>query len=437
MDATINDRMPGSSGQELQIPLDEGLLAPAGQETSIVNMTKSALSQLSSIDFLSDTWHEMYSSTPLAKRQSSGIDNISLDDFELCKKHYIKKLAFELKSGTYEAQLLSPHFIPKTNGKDRVICVPTVRDRLLQKALGKIIHQRGYDQTNRISYGFVKNRSVKKALNKAIEYRKNYPWAYKADISAFFDSIDRDLLAEKIKCKIRLRSLHPILLKIVKTEIHTNSNSEARRIKTMGIKKGTGLRQGMPISPYLANLMLRDFDTALINKNVKAVRYADDLITFSNSHSLAKETHILCYDLLAKEGLSIHPLEKGTKTVIAAPEEPIEFLGLALTPTKGEYQLKITDQQLTAIQSKIIQLGDINTCLKHGITLSKLVQKIEGKITGFKGAYDLCQNIQQLEHSLESSKNKALKKVLADLGINYSELTTKQQRFLEIDSKIF
>lgn len=395
-------------------------------------MTRSALQQLASLDNLTTAWNHMLANTSSAKRRSAGIDGVSLIDFQAQLNFHVRNLAHDLKTKSYEPQPLAPHFVPKTNGKDRVICIPSVRDRLVQRALGRQLHQRGYDLTNPISYGFVKNRSVKKAANLAVAYRNRWPWAYKADISSFFDSIDRNMLIQKIQQHIRLKSLHPLLIDIVNTEIFSTSSSVAKKIKALGIKKGLGLRQGMPISPYLANLMLIDFDAALSKKRIPAVRYADDLIAFGSCRSEVEDIHDLCFELLKKERLSIHPLEDGTKTVIADPNETIDFLGLGLAPICDKYELIVTNQQLKAIHTKLMALSDMNRCLEQGITLSIFIQKLEGKISGFRGAYDLCSNHEQLEHYLNFSRNKTVKTILHGLGINYSALTEKQRSFLEI-----
>lgn len=396
-------------------------------------MSQSALQELSNYDFLSNIWRTMYISTSRTARQSKGHDGISLIHFENNKKFYLKELARELRTGRYQPQPLTPHFIPKADGKDRVICVPAVCDRLAQRALGDFLHQKNYQFHNRISYGFVKGKSVQKAANAAIEYRNQHPWVYKADISAFFDRIDRAILIEKIQSNIRLRSLHPLLIKIVNTEIAVRDSYTEKRIKNLGIKQGEGLRQGMPISPYLANLMLKNFDASLQNQRVKAIRYADDLIVLCDNRQECEATHRLSVSLLDKENLSIHPLEDQTKTTIASPEEMVEFLGLGLSPSEDKYHLIVTDNQLASIKGKLLAMSDINTCLTQNIKMTNFLNRLEGKISGFRGAYTLCKNKEQLEKILDSGKNKVLKRMFNQLGINYKELTKKHRLFLGLD----
>lgn len=395
-------------------------------------MSRSALKELASQEFLRSEWGKMFHDTSRSGRESRGADRISLNYFEQYKSHYIKELASELRAGKYAPYPLTPHFIPKASGKDRVICVPTVRDRLLQRALAQLLHEKGYSQENPISYGFIKGRSVKSAATKAVTFRTAHPWAYKADISSFFDRIDRAILADKIRNKIRTSSLHPLLVSISNTEISAIGSSAQKRIKALGIKRGEGLRQGMPISPYLANLMLDNFDRRLGQKGIHAIRYADDLIAFCDTKEECLAVHDLCVDLLSEEKLSIHPLDDDTKTAIAAPGETIEFLGLGLAPKDESYELIVTEKQLETIKGKLLSMSNIEKCLQQRVTLSTFINKLEGRITGFRGAYDLCQNTVQLEDTLSSAKAKTLKKLFSNLGIDYSSLTKKQLSFLEV-----
>ncbi len=376
----------------------------------------------------------MYKDSKLRKRHGFGSDEISLNSFKANADLYIKDLSVSLRKNSYTPNSLLPHLIPKPSGSDRVICVPTVHDRLVQRALIQYLHTKGYGFENSISYGFVKNRSVSEAAMKAIEYRKQKPWAYKADISSFFDSINRDILVEQVRKKIRLTTLHPIITSIINTEIYSHHSGVKKRIKKLGIVPGIGLRQGMPASPYLANLMLFEFDKEIEKMRIPMVRYADDLIAFGNSEKECKEIHEKCVELLAKEGLNIHPIAKSSKTMIAEPSEPIEFLGLSLSPdTKNGYSLIVADKQLNAIKQKILELGDLDHCIKQGISISKLTRKVDDSISGYLGAYSICNNTEQLEQTINSAKSLAMSRLFVDqFGIDFKSLTNKQKQFLEL-----
>lgn len=396
-------------------------------------MSKSAFSELVSEQHLSSVWGDMYKSSKPKKRNGYGIDGISINQFRDDEALIIKRLSSDLLANRYRPQLLNPHFIPKSNGKDRVICIPTVTDRLIQRALLQFLHKKNYGFENSISFGFVKGKSVKMAAQQAIEYRDFKPWAYKADISSFFDNIDRKLLIRQVNKKIRMRSLHPIITSIINTEILCRHSGESKKVRKLGIKTGTGLRQGMPASPYLANLMLLDFDRAIESSGIPMVRYADDLIAFANSEQECIDIHNKCTLLLEKEGLMIHPISATGKTQIAKPSNTIEFLGLGLAPSRGSYNLIVTVEQFNSIKQKILQFSDLNYCIKNNISISKLTRKLEDKVNGYYGAYGLCDNFDQLSHTIEAARSEVMSKLFVkQFGIDYKSLTNKQKQFLEI-----
>ncbi len=396
-------------------------------------MAKNAFNDFSSTNHLSQAWGEMFSASKKRKRDGFGLDGVSLNDFKQNEDESIYRLSNDLRQSKYIPQLLNPHFIPKTNGKDRLICVPSVHDRLVQRALLSQLHDKGYGFVNNISYGFVKGRSVNMAATKAIEHREKKQWVYKADISSFFDEIDRDILIGRVKKKVRLRSLHSIMESVINTEVYCRHDGITRRIKKLGIKKGVGLRQGMPMSPYLSNLMLMEFDQKIQAKGISMVRYADDFVAFASSESECEEIHELCVEQLAKEGLNIHSLNTSSKTVIARPSEPIEFLGLELSHTSDGYKLKVSQNQCNSIKQKILQLSDLDYCIMQGVSISRLTRKLEDTISGYYGAYGLCSNLDQLTDVVESAKNLAMSRLFVDeFGIDYKLLTEKQKKFLEI-----
>ena len=224
--------------------------------------------------------------------------------------------------------------------------MPTVRDRIVQRALLDYLTQKyGNRLANRISFGFVKNRTVQQAAKIACSLRLVHPWVFKTDITAFFDQIDRSVLAAAIKRIIRDRSLHKLLIEALSLEISPPSDSVARRISKLGIKKGRGVRQGMPLSPFFANLILQPFDNAVVQANFPAVRYADDLVFFAPNEQKCYEIHSFCRTELGKLTLEIPDISPDSKSCIYPPETPAEFLGLGLCLINAKERLINSNQQ--------------------------------------------------------------------------------------------
>lgn len=401
-------------------------------------MGKSLLQEFSTKERLNQSWQLMRHSTAKHKHEYIGSDGLSIAAIEKQKQFYINSLSIQLRTNTYLPDNLTAHFIPKPHStKERVICVPTLRDRLAQRCLLQYLHDKGYQLNNKISYGFVKGlgSAVKLAGAQAVNLRNQYQWAYKADISAFFDNVDRTLLKQIVKNKLRCKSIHNLIYKMIDSEIDRSSPMIDQRLTDKGIIKKQGLRQGMPISPYLSNLYLAEFDKAAIKANIPMIRYADDIIAFAKTEKECLSIHEFCKRELEKLGLHIPDIEEHDKTTIASPEQTIEFLGLGISKdNKSKYKLILTEDQLKKIKSNLYELSDLNYCHKNKITIGKLIQKIDSRIKGYENAYDICSNIESISESLNDTKINVISKILSsNFEINIQKLSKKKKIFLELE----
>ncbi len=190
----------------------------------------------------------------------------------------------------------------------------------------------------------------------------------------------------------------------------------------------------MPISPYLSNLYLADFDKAVVKYEIPMIRYADDIIAFGKSEEDCLKIHEFCKKNLDKLDLKIPEISEKDKTTIATPNQTIEFLGLGISKDKkAEYKLIVTDDQIAKIKTKLFELVDINYCHKHKITIGKLIQKIDNRISGYENAYDICSNRNSLSQSLNDLKSDVLGKILSsNFGMDINSLSKKQKIFLEL-----
>ena len=184
-------------------------------------------------------------SSPGAK----GIDGLTARQFGENRDHHLSRIVEDLKSGSYRFADLRPFFIPKKSGKFRVICVPTVTDRLVQRVIiGQLTRNDRFHLINPVSFGFVKGRGVHAAIAEAIKRRADREWVLKTDIQSFFDRIDRTKLKELIKRRLRNHSLIPLLCDAVDCEVRARTQLDRRRLQELGIHGGRGLRQGCHLS---------------------------------------------------------------------------------------------------------------------------------------------------------------------------------------------
>ncbi len=190
-------------------------------------------------------------------------------------------LTKSLRAGSYGPSRLRAVFIPKPNStKERLICIPIIRDRIVQRAIANyLIQNEKLPIENEFSYGFIKGRGTKQAILRAIELRSKYAWCLKTDIEAFFDRIPRADVKSRVAKALPNSSVTPLLFKVIDCEIKETWSLKPKLTK-QGILPGIGLRQGMPLSPLLANLVLSGFDASIRKAGIEMIRYADDLLLF-------------------------------------------------------------------------------------------------------------------------------------------------------------
>jgi len=395
-------------------------------------MSQNAFSSALSLGSLRQAFGTIFHAASPRSRNTVGVDDTSINDFRADEKAQLNRLARDIRQRRFHFDSLRPHLIPKPNDKYRLVCVPTVRDRVVQRALLDYLAERYADKlANKISYGFIKQRGVKKAVVDACKLRTSHPWVFKTDITSFFDRIERPRLADALRKIIRERSLHGVLLGALSCEIQTVKGSTGKRIRALGIHHGRGVRQGMPLSPFFSNIMLAGFDRSIEAHGYHAVRYADDLIFFADSREECEALAQYCAQELGKIGLEIPPVDAGTKSVIYAPEQAAEFLGVSLAPFGAGYRVELAVSQIERVRSSLLALGSLNELVSRRITLPKLGHVLAVRKNGYLAAYDMCQNVDELERGLADLEQRILKKIYQEgLHINLATLSGEARAFL-------
>src|ERR1700678_126175 len=132
----------------------------------------------------------------LRKKASAGVDGVTYQMYEKDAARNIRQLHERLKEGKYRAQPLRRIYIPKENGKERPISIPSLEDKILQKATVTLLNAVYEQDFYPCSYGFRPRKSQQDALNEVfrITCRRPIEWVLEADISGYFDAIVRGQL---------------------------------------------------------------------------------------------------------------------------------------------------------------------------------------------------------------------------------------------------
>jgi group II intron reverse transcriptase/maturase len=390
-------------------------------------MGRTALHNVADHSLLAKSWKRIDSKAKGPKREVSGVDGITVRDFSLNSDRHIKAIRRDLSTGRYVFSDLLAFTIPKGSGGHRIINIPTVHDRIVQSSLlrflsGKVIFK---SQSN---YGFLQGKTVGAAVQQFVKLRCSFPYVVKVDIQAFFDTIPRDELLKRVEKKVRYKSVLQLIFEIINCESNFRSHMDHKNASQQGLKAGVGIRQGMPLSPFLANLYLDQFDVFIEKAGYKLVRYADDFVILCASEELAEKAKADAVSYLTDIGLSVSP----SKTKIYHPTESVDFLGMdCVEMATKSYSLEVSAKKVRNLVSNLAAFRDIQFCLKNNVKLFGLERRIDLMISGYYQAYQLCSNIQSVMDKLYAEKKKTIGTLITKVfGVNINSLDANQRNFL-------
>lgn len=247
---------------------------------------------------------------------ASGIDRETIQQFEQNLDRNLWELHRLLKEKRYSPKSVRRVYIPKSDDRQRPLGIPTVRDRIVQQAVLNIIEPIFESKFCDCSYGFRSNRSAHQAVEKIKQYYEmGYRWVVDADIQAYFDNINHDILMNFVKEEI----VDGSVLKLIRAWLTAGVMDGMKLTKTM-----TGTPQGGVISPLLANIYLNYFDKVMTERGYKLVRYCDDFVILCKLERKAMRALEVTKKIVEEKlKLTIHP----EKTRVVHFDQGFEFLG--------------------------------------------------------------------------------------------------------------
>jgi RNA-directed DNA polymerase len=301
---------------------------------------------------------------------AAGVDGQGIERFAAGAERYLAELHENLKNGSYRPSPVKRGDIPKGGGQTRPLGIPTIKDRIVQKALKMAIEPIFEVQFRPGSYGFRPGRSCKDALREVDRLLKEgFTHVVDADLKSYFDTIPHDKLMARVGAAISDGRVLALIDGFLGQEIMSDM---ARWLPT------TGTPQGAVLSPLLANIYLHPLDLLMEQSGRRMVRYADDFVILCRTEDEAKGALRDVESWTMANGLTLHP----DKTRIVDSRQPgqgFDFLGYRFEAGRRLVRKK----SLKALKEKV----RAKTIRSRGDSLARIIADLNPVLRGWFGYF--------------------------------------------------
>jgi len=306
-----------------------------------------------------------------ANRGAAGIDGMKIEGFPDFLRQHWETIRRKLLDGSYAPSPVRRVEIPKPDGTKRPLGIPTVLDRVIQQATAQILTPI-YDPTfSESSHGFRPARSAHDAIRSVQQKSKvgRRKWVVDCDLKAFFDTVNHDVLMTRLERRIKDRRVLSLIGKYLRAGV----------VMPNGQRKSTcsGVPQGGPLSPLLANILLDDLDRELEKRGHPFARYADDFVTLCRSPRAAQRVMASIAHFIEHR---LKLIVNRTKSCVCKIAEST-FLGFTIV----RHRIKWSTKSKTKFSARIREI----TKRTRGVSPRKVMEELQLFVRGALNYYQL------------------------------------------------
>ncbi|MBI3905750.1 MULTISPECIES: group II intron reverse transcriptase/maturase [unclassified Pseudomonas] len=309
-----------------------------------------------------------------ANKGAAGVDGLDIEQTAEALLTQWPVICEQLLSGVYRPSPVRRVVIPKPDGGERELGIPTVTDRLIQQALLQVLQPLLDPTFSEHSYGFRPGRCAQDAVLAAQRYvSSGRKVVVDVDLEKFFDRVDHDILIDRLRKRIADRAV----IRLVRAYLDAGT-----LINGVIEKSRCGAPQGGPLSPLLANVLLDEVDRELEHRGHCFVRYADDANVYVRSHKAGQRVMILLRRLYEKLHLSVNESKSAVASAFGR-----KFLGYAFWCARDEVKRAVSQKAQKQFKQRIRQF----TRRSCGRSLQQVVDLLRPYLLGWKAYFKLSQ----------------------------------------------
>ncbi len=318
--------------------------------------------------------------------------------------------------------------IKKKNGKKRPLKIADVRDRVVQRAITRVLEKYleiKFSLNNTASHAYLRKKGVRTAIARMLKlHNDGYHIVLEADIEKFFDTVDLNkLLNEMVFPNLPDTTIHQLIEGAFKMEIG-NKNELLDDDFELYPESSVGIPQGGYLSPLFSNIYLSELDQSMLRGNFQLIRYADDFIIMCKTMGEAENAYNLAKKILEDDlNLKLHPrsdTDKQAKTrIVKVSQTTINFLGIQFNGMRiwpdPEKRIKLSNK-----------LSSINKNSRH---VRELLNSINNLLEGWVAAYGFCDLNENYMNEIDNEVGKVLWIGLKNFGWKLKpKFLSKEQR---------